>query len=114
MDKRTFAKFVKRDSAMGVDGNPDDGTLIPNHRINRSVGGTDAPSNIVTLGSIKNGLLEPAAEERRIAIRYGWKLESWQDPLEEPFYHLGLRRWFQPDDSFELRPVPIPARMFSL
>lgn len=113
MNKKLFQKFLNRDETSVVTGNFGD-DLVPNHRINRSVGGTDNPSNIVVMESVYNGLLESDALVRARAIRYGWKLESWQDPTEEPFYHYGLRKWVQPDDDFNLTVVPIPARMFRI
>lgn len=111
MSQREFAKFLKRDGSCAATGEVSD-RLVPNHRINRSVGGTNDPTNIVVMDSIINGLLESDATWRRKAIKYGWKLESWQNPAEEPYFHFGLRRWVLPDSEHGFKVVPIPKRVY--
>lgn len=112
MNKQTFAKLVKRDQT-AVESGQESETNVPNHRINRSVGGTDDPSNLVLMGFEYNVFIESDADKRRHALKYGWKLESWQDPLTEPFFHVGLRQWVLADDFWNLEPAPIPARIFN-
>lgn len=112
MNKTHFNKLVKRDVS-AVDTGQESETNVPNHRKNKSVGGTDDPTNLLLFSFIGNGDIEAVAEERRRAIHYGWKLESWQDPAEEPFYHFGLRCWVLPDGEWNLTKVPIPARIQS-
>lgn len=111
MNRAYFNKLVRRDRT-AVESGQESETNVPNHRINKSVGGTDAPTNLVLMGYEYNGFLESDAEIRRRAIKYGWKLESWQDPAEEPFYHFGLHHWVLPDSEWNLHPAAIPARLF--
>lgn len=114
MNQREFRKYLDRDGSSVATGKITD-DLVPNHRRNRGMGGSKtSPSDIVIMESGLNGDLESSATSRAAAIYYGWKLESWQDPTEEPFYHVGLRRWVQPDNSYGLTPVPIPARVFNV
>lgn len=60
----------------------------------------DVPSNIVVLCSYLNGLIESSASHARMAKTYGWKLESWQDPLTSPVYDTQKREWILLDDDF--------------
>ena len=48
----------------------------------------DGTANLVILCSQFNGLIESNTEAARMAKEYGWKLESWQDPLEIPVVDL--------------------------
>jgi hypothetical protein len=111
MNKREFNKLLKRDISCVATGYEGD-RLIPNHRIG-GMGGhrSDDPTNLVLMDSITNGLLESDADWRRKALHYGWRLESWEDPSAEPFFHVGLRRWVLPDSFWGLKYVPIPARI---
>jgi 1-aminocyclopropane-1-carboxylate deaminase/D-cysteine desulfhydrase-like pyridoxal-dependent ACC family enzyme len=77
--------------------------LSPNHRINRGMGGSklrDQPSNFVTLCSLYNGAIESNHTAAAEAKRYGWKLESWQDPDQEPVYDRMSGAWFLLNDDF--------------
>lgn len=77
--------------------------LSPNHRINRGMGGSklrDKPSNLVVLCSRLNHMIEADKVWMDLAIRYGWKLKSWQSSLDEPVYDLLLGEWFVLDDSY--------------
>ena len=63
--------------------------LSPNHRINRGMGGSklrDKPSNLVVLCSRLNHMIEADEVWMGLALRYGWKLRSWQSALDEPVY----------------------------
>jgi len=64
LNPKAFAKFLNRDKAC-VHCGTTDSTLIPQHRINRGMGGSkllNKPSNIVVLCSAFNGLIEANAE----------------------------------------------------
>ena len=85
MNAKQFAKLVDRDSHCLHCGEVE--AISPNHRINRQMGGSkkrDGTANLVILCSQFNGLIESNAQAAAMAKRYGWKLESWQDPLEIP------------------------------
>lgn len=77
--------------------------LAPNHRVNRGMGGSrlrDVPSNIVVLCSVLNDRIESDPAFAAMALHYGWKLKSWQSPVDEPIYDLLLGEWFVLDDDF--------------
>jgi len=101
MDQKKFQKFKDRDFGRCVHCGLDDDTLVPQHRKNRGFGGSkerDVPSNILTFCSAFNGLIESSAEAARSARMNGWKLDSWDDPLEVPFYSEG--QWWVLTDDF--------------
>ena len=60
----------------------------------------DVPSNIVVLCSLYNGLIESQVESAKQAKSYGWKLETWQEPKNEPVYDTLKGEWFLLDDNF--------------
>lgn len=77
--------------------------LSPNHRANRGMGGSKArerASNYVLLCSAMNSLIESNAEARHQALVYGWKINSWDDPLDIPVYDRLKGSWFALDDDF--------------
>lgn len=103
MNGRQFARFLARDlhCPCGCVGYED--TLVPQHRINRGMGGSqllDYPANILVLCSRANGLIEsdPACATR--ARIYGWKLRPWENPLEQPFYDVATSSWYLLDNHF--------------
>jgi hypothetical protein len=60
----------------------------------------DVPSNLVVLCSTLNGLIESDARWARVAKEYGWKLDTWQDPLIEPVFDFQVNAWFLLDDHY--------------
>lgn len=63
--------------------------LVPHHRQNRGMGGSklrDTPSNILLVCAELNGAMEGQSKVAEDAKRFGWKLESWEDPLVIPIY----------------------------
>lgn len=77
--------------------------LVPNHRRNRGMGGSKArevPSNVVTLCSSVNGLIESDDRWAELARRYGWKLREGEDPLGVPAYDRQARTWYMFDDTW--------------
>jgi len=101
MNSKQFDKFKERDFGRCVHCGLDDDTLVPQHRKNRGFGGSkerDKPSNILTFCSAFNGLIESSAEAARAARMNGWKLDSWDDPTEVPFYSGGA--WYILTDDF--------------
>lgn len=65
----------------------------------------DGSSNLVVLCSLLNGLIESDHRWARVAQEYGWKLNSWQDPKEEPVFDTLSGTWFQLDDDFNRKLV---------
>lgn len=88
MKPNEFKKYEARDThcphcGIGVP------YLVPHHRKNRGMGGSklrDNPSNILLVCAELNGAMEQQSEVAEDARRFGWKLESWQDPLVIPIY----------------------------
>lgn len=101
MTGKQFAKYLARDHRCLHCGTEQ--SLVPNHRANRGMGGSkvrDVPSNIVVLCHGANYLIEAVAFHAAEARRYGWKLESWQDPAQTPVYDRSSARWYLLDDQF--------------
>lgn len=60
----------------------------------------DVPSNLVVLCSLYNGLIESNAQAALVAKEYGWKLQTWQNPLEIPVFDTQKREWLLLDDQY--------------
>lgn len=106
MNKKEWAKYLDRDLICPHCGT-DDGTLVPQHRANRGMGGSHKkhkPSNILVFCSYFNGQIESNPKAAEIARTMGWKLESWQNASEIPFYCEG--KWYLIDDNFNRIQVP--------
>lgn len=101
MNPKAFAKFLNRDLSCVHCGVIDE-TLVPNHRINRGLGGSkerNKPSNIVVLCSAFNGLIEANSEAAALAMRHGIKLQSWQDPETTPVWYASESAWYLLDNQ---------------
>jgi hypothetical protein len=48
----------------------------------------DGSENLIVLCSEMNGLIESDSRAAELAKKYGWKLESWEKPLEIPVHDL--------------------------
>lgn len=102
MNRKQFTKYLARDKHCYHCGLADD-TLVPNHRINRGMGGSrtrDKPSNIVVMCSSINGLIESSGSLAEQSRHFGWKLESWQNPIESPAYDVMSAKWYLFDDNY--------------
>ena len=80
--------------------------MIPQHRKNRGMGGSktrDVPSNIIVLCSKFNWLIEADAHWASVAKTYGWKLQSWQNPLDTPVYDVNDGKYYILDNEFRRR-----------
>ena len=109
MNGRQFALYLARDMhcPCGCVGQED--TFVPQHRINRGMGGSktlDRPANVIVLCSTMNNLIEsnPVTAER--ARGYGWKLSRWDSPEETPFYDCATRSWHLIDNLYGREIVP--------
>jgi hypothetical protein len=110
VSKTVWAKVLQRDVCCWHCGRIDD-TLVPQHRINRGMGGSkllDTPSNLVALCSESNVLMESDSEFREKALMYGWKLMRYQIPKNTPIYDFYKGDWFLVDDNWN----KIPYRLF--
>lgn len=104
MNSKQFQKYLDRDGSCPHCGTTEG--LAPHHRANRGMGGSklrDVPSNIIVLCSAYNGLIESNSVQAKIAVEFGWKLTSGQDPKETPVF-LG-DNWYLLDDNFGKVPV---------
>lgn len=96
MNGRQFALYLARDlhCCCGCVGRED--TLVPQHRINRGMGGSrvlDRPANIIVMCSDMNGRIESDPTAAAAAREYGWKLSRWESPEDTPFYDLATGTW---------------------
>jgi len=109
--KKEFAKFLARDGHCYHCGIADD-TLVPQHRRNRGMGGSQSrsnASNVVVVCSHSNGLFEASEVASRAAQKYGWKLRAGQDPLTTPVFDAFEGVWYLLDDKFGKRETPPPG-----
>lgn len=101
MNKKEFQKYLDRDGGCVHCGETE--AVAPNHRSNRGMGGSKArnvPSNIVVLCSKFNSLIESDAAYAETAKSYGWKLETWENPLTNPYYDFKTRTWWLLDNLY--------------
>jgi hypothetical protein len=63
------------------------------------------PANYVLLCSILNGQIESDARWATAARNYGWKLDSWQTPVNEPVYNSITGEWRLLDDDWSYQIV---------
>lgn len=101
MNSKEFAKYVARDRWCLHCGETD--AIVPNHRANRGMGGSavrNVPSNILVLCSSMNTLIESDAASATAARINGWKLSSWDDPLEVPVFDAVSGTWYLLDDAY--------------
>jgi hypothetical protein len=97
MTPKEFAKYLGRDFGHCCHCGVEDDTLIPQHRSNRGMGSVksrNVPANIIVMCSTFNGLIESDATAYALAIRNGWKLQSWDDPELVPFWDVVYQQWF--------------------
>lgn len=59
----------------------------------------DVPSNIIVICSSFNSAMESSPDAQTLAIRYGWKLNSWQDPKLAPVFDITTGFWYNLDDN---------------
>lgn len=103
MTPKEFQDYLIRDRQRCVHCGLMDSTLVPQHRKNRGMGGSKkrhVPSNIVVMCSKFNWLIEADANWAIIAKQRGWKLESWQDPLDTPVYYAHYGKYYLLDNEF--------------
>lgn len=101
LNQSEFKRFIARDGHCVHCGDVE--TIVPNHRANRGMGGSrvrDVPSNIVVLCARQNTLIESDPVSAQLARHYGWKLQSWQNPLEQPVFDAVSGQWFLLDNSY--------------
>lgn len=108
MNRTRWNKFVDRDQGAFDTGYIADSD-VPQHRRGRQAGGSryrDNPANIISLSSLKNGLIESNAHARKQAYRLGWTLREGDSPLLVPAFH-AYRGWVMLDDEFNMKAAPL-------
>lgn len=103
MNGREFAKYLARDlhCPCGCTGMED--TLVPHHRANRGMGGSqllDRPANIIVVCAWLNYAMESDPKVAAMARANGWKLNRWEAPEDTPFFDRGTELWWQIDNEF--------------
>jgi hypothetical protein len=68
----------------------------------------DVPSNLVVICSTLNFLIETDYSASVVARRYGWKLNSWDDPKAVPACDRMSGKWYLLDDQYGRVEVPAP------
>jgi hypothetical protein len=104
MKPKEFRRLLDRDEYCLHCGETE--AISPNHRQNRGMGGSKLrhkPSNLVILCSSMNSLIESDNRWSSLALRYGWKLESWEDPAQVPVYDAIKDCWFLLTDDYAIR-----------
>jgi hypothetical protein len=108
MKQKEFDKYLARDVWCYHCGISDD-TLVPQHRLRRGMGGknkrADNPANVIVLCSFMNGLIESNSVAASNALRYGWALESYENPELRPVFDRMLGQWWVLDNNFGRRLV---------
>jgi hypothetical protein len=67
------------------------------------MGGSKArnvPSNVIVLCAGWNYLIEANAYHAAVARSNGWKLESWQDPVQTAVYEAPSGKWWLLGDDY--------------
>jgi hypothetical protein len=54
----------------------------------------DEPSNVIVMCSMVNGLMESDPIMAEMAREFGWKLESWQNPVDVPIFEATSGVWY--------------------
>ncbi|MDQ0854821.1 hypothetical protein QFZ79_002932 [Arthrobacter sp. V4I6] len=103
MNGRQFALYLARDlhCVCGCVGRED--TFVPQHRINRGMGGSkvlDRPANVLVMCSEVNGRIESSSHWAEFAREHGWKLSRWDSPETTPFLDLGTNTWHLVDNLY--------------
>jgi hypothetical protein len=101
MKPKEFARLLERDGYCLHCG--ETVAISPQHRVNRQMGGSKlrgGSSNLIVLCSLLNGLIESDSWYRSMAIRYGWKLSSWEDPNKIPTFDGVAGVWYLLDNDF--------------
>jgi hypothetical protein len=101
MNKKEFEKLVNRDQYCLHCG--ETVMISPQHRVNRQMGGSKArhtPDNLIVLCSLMNGLIESNSEARTQALKYGWKVASWDNPKEIPVFDGVAGVWYLLDENY--------------
>jgi hypothetical protein len=54
----------------------------------------DEPANVIVMCSMVNGLMESDPIMAEMAREFGWKLESWQNPVDVPIFEATSGVWY--------------------
>ena len=114
MKPKDFARLVERDGG-GCLCCGETEAIAPNHRANRGMGGAgkdswlNQPSNLVTLCSRMNSLIEQDPEYAKLAISRGLKISKYDDPLTTPVFDAKNSLWYNLDDYYKRSESKGPA-----
>jgi hypothetical protein len=98
---KEFAKLIARDNYCLHCGEIE--AISPQHRINRGMGGSKLRSNsanLIVLCSQLNNLIEADSWYQSMALRYGWKVPSWEKPEAVPVFDGISGVWYLLDNDW--------------
>lgn len=101
VSKETEYKVYNRDDWQCVHCGTTQGLSIQ-HRKNAGMGGSKkahTPANLVTLCLLENLAMEADVLKARTARYYGWKLNSYENPENEPVYYAPKDAWYTLDNE---------------
>lgn len=110
MKPKDFQRLIDRDGGGCVCCGETE-AIAPNHRAGRGFGGAsktsylNLPSNLVTLCSRTNFLIESDADQAERATAYGWKVSRYIDPKTVPVFDAKVGKWFALDDDYQRAPA---------
>lgn len=108
MSKANYDRLMFRDGGACLHCGTDTG-LVPQHRMNRGMGGSiflDMPSNLVLMCSGFNGDMEADAAAAMVAIANGWKIARFYSEdlmgriMGEPVFDRNTRLWYHLDNDW--------------
>lgn len=119
MSRRVWQRVLTRDEGRCYHCGTTE-TLIPQHRLNRGMGGSKAleiPANVITLCSAFNGEIESNSEAAGMAIGWGWKItgqpvineQAIEVIMKTPVYDRTSELWFRLDNHYGRRMDSYPG-----
>ena len=97
MNFKEFQKYLTRDGGRCYHCGKAGDDLVPQHRAGRGMGGSklrNQASNIITLCSMANGLLEADADLARLGRERGWKISGYEKPEDVAVYETWSGLWW--------------------
>ena len=113
MKPKEFQKLLERDGGRCYHCGATGDTLVPQHRLNRGMGGSklgNRSANLITFCSKGNGDLESSALFASMGLLYGWKLRSGDDPITAPVFEFWSKTWWLLSDDGQRKSCDSPTK----